>query len=73
MEIADWELWKGACFEEKDSLDRNRTWIMVARPTNMYMISCRWLFKLKPGIEDFEPPINKARLVADVSRVLPFN
>lgn len=63
-EISEWEFWNRACFEEKDSLDRNKTWILVPRPKDRQVISCRWLFKLKPGIKESEPPRYKARLVA---------
>lgn len=55
MDSVDWEFWKKVFLEEKDSLDRNGTWILVARPKDRHIIGCRWLFKLKPRIKASEP------------------
>ena len=41
--------------EEMDSLARNLTWDVVDRPKGKKVISCRWLYKKKPGIPRVEP------------------
>lgn len=51
----EWEKWNGAADDEMDSLRRNQTWVLVDKPVNRKIISCRWLFKLKSGIEGVEP------------------
>lgn len=46
----DWIKWNAATDDEMDSLIRNETWILVDKPVNRKIISCRWLFKIKPGV-----------------------
>ena len=53
-----------AASDEMDSLRRNQTWVIVVKPVNRKIISCRWLYKVKLGIEGLEPERHKARLVS---------
>ncbi|GKD41289.1 retrotransposon protein, putative, ty1-copia subclass, partial [Tanacetum coccineum] len=55
--------WKVAMKEEMDSLRKNKTWELVDHPAGQ-LVSCKWLFKIKEGIEGVQNPRYKARLVA---------
>ncbi|KXJ83029.1 hypothetical protein RP20_CCG009471 [Aedes albopictus] len=59
----DRNLWQQAMKEEMDSLERNGTWTLTKLPAGRSAISCKWIFKIKPG-EDGQPTRYKARLVA---------
>ncbi|GJR93543.1 retrovirus-related pol polyprotein from transposon TNT 1-94 [Tanacetum coccineum] len=50
--------------EEMVSLRKNKTWELVDHPVRQKLVSCKWLFKIKEGIEGVEKPTYKARLVA---------
>ncbi|GKB93701.1 retrotransposon protein, putative, ty1-copia subclass [Tanacetum coccineum] len=56
--------WKAAMKEEMDSLKKNKTWELVDHPAGQKLVSCKWLFKIKEGIEGVQKPRYKARLVA---------
>ncbi|GKA34499.1 retrotransposon protein, putative, ty1-copia subclass [Tanacetum coccineum] len=56
--------WKAAMEEEMDSLIKNKTWELVDHPAGQKLVSCKWLFKIKEGIEGVQKPRYKARLVA---------
>ncbi|GJX37638.1 retrovirus-related pol polyprotein from transposon TNT 1-94 [Tanacetum coccineum] len=56
--------WKAAMEEEMDSLRKNKTWELVDHPAGKKLVSCKWLFKIKEGIEGVQRPRYKARLVA---------
>ncbi|GJS37572.1 retrotransposon protein, putative, ty1-copia subclass [Tanacetum coccineum] len=56
--------WKAAMEEEMDSLRKNKTWELVDPPAGQKLVSCKWLFKIKEGIEGVQKPRYKARLVA---------
>ncbi|GKA69527.1 retrovirus-related pol polyprotein from transposon TNT 1-94, partial [Tanacetum coccineum] len=43
--------WKAAMKEEMDSLRKNKTWELVDHPVRQKLVSCKWLFKIKEGIE----------------------
>lgn len=60
----DWEKWDLASDDEMDSLIKNGTWVLVKRPKDRKVISCKWLYKLKPGMTEEDPKRHKARLVA---------
>lgn len=64
MSSRDWKKWTAASDDEMNSLRRNHTWDLVDKPVNRKIISCRWLYKVKPGIEGIEPERHKARLIA---------
>ncbi|GJT25902.1 retrotransposon protein, putative, ty1-copia subclass [Tanacetum coccineum] len=56
--------WKAAIKEEIDSLRKNKTWELVYHLVGQKLVSCKWLFKIKEGIEGVQKPRYKARLVA---------
>ena len=60
----DWHLWDGSMTDEYTSLQRNKTWDIVDRPKDQAVISCRWLYKIKPGIPGVEDKRYRSRLVA---------
>ena len=47
-----------------DSLKKNGTWILVKRPKERKVISCKWLYKIKPGVPRQAPERHKSRLAA---------
>lgn len=49
--------------QEMKSLNKNKTWKLVNRPKDRKLVSCKWIYKLKPGLKGFEELI-KARLIA---------
>ena len=49
--------------QEMESIWRHNTWDLEPLPSDAKAITCKWIFKLKPGING-EPPTKKARLVA---------
>ncbi|GKF19567.1 retrovirus-related pol polyprotein from transposon TNT 1-94, partial [Tanacetum coccineum] len=55
---------KAAMNEEMDSLRKNKTWELVDYPIGQKMVSYKWLFNIKEGIEGVQKPRYKARLVA---------
>nr|GEY83420.1 retrovirus-related Pol polyprotein from transposon TNT 1-94 [Tanacetum cinerariifolium] len=56
--------WKVAIKEEMDSLRKNKTWELVDHQAGQKLVTCKWLFKIKEGIEGVQKPRYKARLVA---------
>ncbi|KAH9745767.1 CCHC-type domain-containing protein [Citrus sinensis] len=58
------EKWLAAMDEEIISLKKNRTWILVKKPQDIRLVGCKWIYKIKEGTVDGEPPRYKARLVA---------
>ncbi len=62
----DAKKWEIALQEEYDSLVVNNTWSWVPFPKGRKPISCKWVFKIKHGV-DGEVERYKARLVARVS------
>ena len=46
------------------SLKVNGTWTLVPKPENQKLVQCKWLFKIKEGINISDPLRYKARLVA---------
>jgi hypothetical protein len=59
----DAKKWEIAMQEEHDSLVVNNTWSLVPLPKGKNPISCKWVFKIKHGI-DGEVERYKARLMA---------
>ncbi|GKB25007.1 retrovirus-related pol polyprotein from transposon TNT 1-94 [Tanacetum coccineum] len=43
--------WKAAMEEEMDSLRKNKTWELVDHPAGQKLVSCKWLFKIKEGLQ----------------------
>ncbi|KAH9679839.1 hypothetical protein KPL71_026297 [Citrus sinensis] len=58
------EKWLDAMNEEIISLKKNRTWNLVKKPQDKRLVGCKWIYKIKEGIVEGEPPRYKARLVA---------
>nr|GFC12816.1 retrovirus-related Pol polyprotein from transposon TNT 1-94 [Tanacetum cinerariifolium] len=56
--------WKAAMKEEMDSLRKNKTWELVDHQAGQKLVTCKWLFKIKEGIEGVQKHRYKARLVA---------
>ncbi|GJZ59552.1 retrovirus-related pol polyprotein from transposon TNT 1-94 [Tanacetum coccineum] len=56
--------WVRAMKEETSSLKKNHTWELVDQPHGQKLISCKWLYKIKEGIEGVQKPRYKARVVA---------
>ena len=48
---------------EMQSLIKNHTWILIKRPPNGKVVSCKWIYKVKEGIPGVEPQKYKAKLV----------
>lgn len=57
------EKWTLACGDEIDSINKNKTWFLIERTSDMKVIGLKWIFKLKKNADN---TINKhkARLVA---------
>nr|GEY65773.1 retrovirus-related Pol polyprotein from transposon TNT 1-94 [Tanacetum cinerariifolium] len=56
--------WVRAMEEEMSSLKKNHTWELVDQPPGPKLVSYKWLYKIKEGIEGIQKPRYKARLVA---------
>nr|GEY80438.1 hypothetical protein [Tanacetum cinerariifolium] len=56
--------WKAVMKEDMDSLRKNKTWELVDHPARQKLVSCKWMFKIKEGIEGVQNSRYKARLVA---------
>nr|GEX12917.1 retrovirus-related Pol polyprotein from transposon TNT 1-94 [Tanacetum cinerariifolium] len=56
--------WVCAMEEEMSSLKKNHTWELVNQPRGQKLVSCKWLYKIKEGIEGIQKPKYRARLVA---------
>ena len=48
--------------EEMDSLEKNKTWELVKLPKDRKTVGCKWVFKLKKGV-DGKVERYKAKLV----------
>jgi hypothetical protein len=55
--------WRAAMSLEIGSIHSNNTWTLAKLPLGHKAITCRWVFKVKEGLDN-GPPIKKARLVA---------
>jgi hypothetical protein len=55
--------WKEAVKNEMNALDKNATWDLVEIPRDMKTVGCKWVYKLKKGVDD-KVERYKARLVA---------
>jgi hypothetical protein len=55
-------LWRAAMSEEYDALLQNRTWSLVPRPVGANVVSRKWIFKHKFGVDGGLAPY-KARWV----------
>ena len=64
MESKDSKKWLSSMDDEMASLRKNQTWELVPLPEGVKPVDCKWLFKIKDGISEDEPPKYKSRLVA---------
>nr|GEY83699.1 retrovirus-related Pol polyprotein from transposon TNT 1-94 [Tanacetum cinerariifolium] len=55
--------WVRALEEEMSSLKKNHTCELVDQPPGQKLVSCKWLYKIKEGIESIQKQRYKARLV----------
>ncbi len=55
--------WCNAMNQEKVAIELNQAWILVDLPIGCYLVSTKWLFKIKHGLEG-TPIKYKAHLVA---------
>nr|GEV49657.1 retrovirus-related Pol polyprotein from transposon TNT 1-94 [Tanacetum cinerariifolium] len=55
---------KAAMEEEMDSMRKNKTYELVDHLVGKKLVICKWLFKIKKGIEGVQKPTCKAKLVA---------
>ena len=63
MQRSDKEHWKKAMIEELQSIEKNKVWELVERPTNKNIVSNKWVLKIKRK-PDGSVDRYKARLVA---------
>ncbi|GKB59475.1 ribonuclease H-like domain-containing protein, partial [Tanacetum coccineum] len=61
--------WQNAMRDEYNALIKNKTWVLVPRPTDMNIVRCIWLFRHK-HLADGTLSRYKARLVANGSTQL---
>jgi hypothetical protein len=59
----DYAKWKMEMKEEMDSLVKNKTWDLVELPKDRKVVGCKWVYKLKKGV-DGKIERYKSRLVA---------
>jgi hypothetical protein len=62
MKVSESVKWKEAMKEEMDALERNKTWDLVELPKDRKVVGCKWVYKLKKGVDD-KVERYKARLV----------
>lgn len=58
------ETWIMAMTKKLQSLEKNKTWILVERQGKLKVVSCKWVFKKKVEMRITEHIKYKARLVA---------
>ena len=49
--------------DEMDALEKNKSWDLVELPKGKKTVGCKWVYKLKTGVDDTEKRY-RARLVA---------
>uniref|UniRef100_A0A803PQN8 Retrovirus-related Pol polyprotein from transposon TNT 1-94 n=1 Tax=Cannabis sativa TaxID=3483 RepID=A0A803PQN8_CANSA len=64
MESKERIKWNGAMKDEIRSLIKNKTWILIIRPSDRKIIGYKWVYKYKEEIPRVEEARYKARLVA---------
>jgi hypothetical protein len=63
MKGSNGDKWKEVMKYEMKALERNVTWDLVELPSNNKTVGCKWVYKLKKGVDD-KLERYKARLVA---------
>ena len=51
IDCVDNSKWKMEMKEEMDSLDKNKTHELVELPKDRKIVGCKWVFKLKKGVD----------------------
>ncbi|GJS37477.1 retrovirus-related pol polyprotein from transposon TNT 1-94 [Tanacetum coccineum] len=64
INLSEKDEWVRAMNEEISSLKKNHTWELVDQPPGQKVISSKWLYKIKEGIEGVQKPKYKSRVVA---------
>ena len=64
ISCSDSSKWQRAMNEELESLKKNKTWILVNKPENKKLVSCKWVYRIKESLPLNDPNKFKARLVA---------
>jgi hypothetical protein len=52
IKVSESAQWKNVMKEEMDSLERNKTWDLVEIPKDGKFVGCKWVYKLKKGVDD---------------------
>jgi hypothetical protein len=63
MEGSNNEKWKETMKNEMNALAKNATWDLLELPRDGKIVGCKWVYKLKKGVDD-KVERYKARLVA---------
>jgi hypothetical protein len=63
MKGSNSDKWKEVMKDEMKAIERNATWDLVELPSNSKIVGCKWVYKLKKGVDD-KLERYKARLVA---------
>nr|GEZ11521.1 hypothetical protein [Tanacetum cinerariifolium] len=53
---SDKDEWVRAMEKEMSSLIKNHTWELVDQPPSQKLVSCKWLYRIKEGIEGVQKP-----------------
>ena len=53
--MSDSDKWKLAMREEMDSLAKKKTWYLVELLGSRKVVGCKWVYKLKKGVDDTVP------------------
>ena len=64
MSCDDKEKWQKTIEDEIESLQKNKTWVLVEKPKNKKFVDCKWIQKKKNVIPRVEKTWHNARLVA---------
>jgi hypothetical protein len=63
VKVSNTDKWKEAMKDEMNALAKNATWDLVELPRNRKILGCKWVYKLKKGVDN-KVQRYKERLVA---------